>query len=556
MYVIIIAFACVIQIHTLIYKMQAEDAAAAVIVTSATQISEAPDTDKSELNSLTSATDVSVPEPSQEVSSTADPDLTAQAESSTAASDHVHTAEVEVGPSTLKSDIGELRTQETVTEVQVEPVESVAVVEENKEEAVQEVEDGNAEILSSSVSASSVEVVESDRVDTESSTSEEGPEATSSNRADIAGSIPAASEAPATPTSDTAAPSSDLFDNPFDEIVQSRPASLTQALQGSTFRAFVSQALIERIPHGTFPLETTTTIYDALLQAEIDQVDALTGAELLKQIQQAVEKEELTPVQTAEGLAQVATALAVLLVDRALPTLAHISHTSTIDALDILTDFISRAGNLYMSLVPDEMSVAPIEYTGGASLSRLDDLYYRFTKAAVAASVKSQPSKVVGDGAQMPPQYVVKLQQLQTVLKVSHQRRVKVEQRVISEHKAAMASQSAASSDNTASNKTSTQSSPQPQRSTTTGSSTSSSVQRNHAHKPGTPPHSKLGGSSGSAGTSNTKNVPQSKWGAGIGFGAPKKPLSKPTVHDDEAGGGEEVKGQKKMASTGKDSGI
>lgn len=181
------------------------------------------------------------------------------------------------------------------------------------------------------------------------------------------------------PSSPAAPPKKNLLDRIFQKPGGGRPTDFNAALRASDdpsydFRTMVAYALAAYVPPSLFP--TLDEGSESLrVGGEAAQAEALRATK---------EDSGLSEQDAANAFAEVANAMLVNAVDRAVATLSKKNTNATISALNDVVDFIGGAGNVYGQTVPGAV-IEPVVYNGKAKKGDLESCYFFYLKECMGA---------------------------------------------------------------------------------------------------------------------------------------------------------------------------
>jgi hypothetical protein len=172
-----------------------------------------------------------------------------------------------------------------------------------------------------------------------------------------------------------------------------RPAEIATALQPNhasadaaleeRYRVLSAQLLLDSMPLGTFPDAIIDKVMHLLGNADLRGTGISAGGAgvaTVPHLQEAMELAGLSLNQAAEAYADVANALLVSIVDSAVDAADRKDDAGALAALENAAKFIVESGRVYNAVTPGA-NIAPIQYNGRARGSKLEDLYYRYSKA-------------------------------------------------------------------------------------------------------------------------------------------------------------------------------
>jgi hypothetical protein len=176
------------------------------------------------------------------------------------------------------------------------------------------------------------------------------------------------------------APKKNLLDRIFSKPGGGRPTEMNTALRSPDdpshdYRVLVASALSSYVP------ASSGGVFSGTVRSE----DADGGSAALLQSR---EECGLTEQDAANAFAEVANAMLVTVIDRAVGTLAKSKgsdeeNKATLDALEDVADFIGGAGSIFVQTVPGAV-IEPVVYNGKAKKGDLENLYLAYMRESMS----------------------------------------------------------------------------------------------------------------------------------------------------------------------------
>ncbi|KAJ1439311.1 hypothetical protein B484DRAFT_444090 [Ochromonadaceae sp. CCMP2298] len=239
-----------------------------------------------------------------------------------------------------------------------------------------------------------------------------------------------------------------ILDRLFQKPGGGRPADIKSALKvgsgdpSEDYRVLVAAALTAYVPDGALPNKELGRQVVALTQAGSVSEKAEDEKERMQALKDEIQASGLSEQEAGEVFAEVANALLVSLVDSAAKTADGKEEQLSVEALDLVTDFVQGAGALFGSTTP-RARIDPIQYNGKARKGKLETLYMRYAKAGMdlksimgamgGGGGEEEGGAEEGEAAMSPEERADRLGKLQFLFNIKEGKRNGMEQKIMRE---------------------------------------------------------------------------------------------------------------------------